>query len=157
MPIHRALQKAAAANILVVSAAGNDGKNIDNKENYVFPACTSFKNQIVVGASKCAEKIWEQSNYGRKKVDIFAPGENVAVIDLYGSTWFYGNGTSYATAIVTGMAAVLRTQQTARNYATLKCALKGGVVSSPTFSGYCNSGGVINAPLVREKFATCPR
>ena len=157
MPIQRLLQQAAAKNILVVSAAGNDSKNIDLVENYVFPACANLQNQIVVGGSKCEESLWGMSNYGRKKVDIFAPGEGVAVLDLSGASWLYGQGTSLSAAIVTGVAAVLKTQQYNRNYATLKCAILNGASRYGTFTPFCNTGGVINAFGAFEKFSSCPK
>jgi subtilisin family serine protease len=159
-PIQLALKNAASRNILVVSAAGNDGSNIDETENTVNPACAQSDNQIVVGAAKCADGKAEFSNYGKGTVDVFAPGIDIAVAQLTwreGGGFRWGDGTSFAAPIVTGMAAVLRSKLTTRNYKTLKCAILNGANRIPAFTPYCKTGAVINVPRTREKFVTCPR
>lgn len=159
-PIQLALKNASSRNILVVSAAGNDGINIDEPANTVYPACVQSDNQIVVGAAKCADGKAEFSNYGKGSVDVFAPGVSISVAQLTwreGGRFRMGDGTSYATPIVTGMAAVLRSKLTVRNYKTLKCAILNGAIPVSAFASYCKTGAVINVPRTREKFATCPR
>lgn len=159
-PIQLALKNAASRNILIVTAAGNDGRNIDEAANTVYPACAQSDNQIVVGAAKCADGKAEFSNYGKGSVDVFAPGLSIAVAQLTwreGGRFRYGDGTSYAAPIVTGMAAVLRSKLTVRNYKTLKCGILNGAVPISAFASFCKTGAVVNVPNTRIKFATCPR
>lgn len=156
-PLDVALQNAAKANILVVSAAGNNNSNIDMPENFVYPACITSDNQIVIGASKCEDGKSADSNYGAKKVDIFAPGDNIAFQGLNSTAWFASSGTSYATPIVTGVAAVLKTHQAVRKYSPLKCAITYGVLPNSAFTGLCQYPGVLNAPRTWEKFISCSK
>jgi subtilisin family serine protease len=156
-PLDVALQNAAKANILVISAAGNDNMNIDMTENFVYPACISSDNQIVVGASKCEDGKSADSNYGKKKVDIFAPGDNISFQGLNSGAWFTGSGTSYAAPIVTGVAAVLKTHQLVRQYSPIKCAITYGVLPNSALAGLCQYSGVVNAPRTWEKFLSCSK
>ena len=157
-PIQLALEKAAERNILVVSAAGNNNLNLDKPENALYTACVKAKTHIVVGAAKCSDDKASFSNYSPKYVDVFAPGVGISIWRL---TWQGGDevplsdGSSFAAPIVAGMAAVLRTQQTAPNASALKCALLNGTVYNSIFSGYCSKSGVISANQVRDAFRTC--
>lgn len=159
-PIQLALKNAASRNILVVTAAGNDGKNIDESINTVYPACAQSDNQIVVGAARCAAGKAEFSNYGKGVVHVFAPGVSIAVAQLTwreGGRFRLGDGSSYAAPIVTGMAAVLRSKLTVRNYKTLRCGILYGAIPISAFSPFCETGAVVNVPNTRIKFPTCPR
>ena len=65
-------------------------------------------NVVVVGAATLSEPIGpsDHSGFGWKYVDIFAPGENI-VSSLYGGGYGSATGTSQATALVSGTAALL--------------------------------------------------
>ncbi len=72
------LQAASDQGILLVIAAGNEGKNIDTTP--VYPASFHFANQITVGANtpkptNTTLALSSFSNYGPNSVDIAAPGE----------------------------------------------------------------------------------
>jgi hypothetical protein len=87
---------------LVVAAAGNDGKVTDNIE---FPA--SYDNVLAVGSSNQADRAVPSSDFGLL-VDVFAPGENIwstASGNEYTDSF---SGTSMATPIVAGVAALVR-------------------------------------------------
>lgn len=154
-PIQLALEIAENKSILVVSAAGNDAKNIDLVENYVFPACSSNEGQLVVSASKCSDGIASFANYGKSNVDIFAPGMSVWVQKLYSTEWWYGDGTSFAAPMAAGMAAVLRTTQTSKNANALKCAITKGATPSAAFSEKCVYGGIISSSGALRMFEAC--
>ena len=112
--VDEALKYAAENDVLLVSGAGNE--NLNNDKSPIYPSDlnvgygTEFvENLIVVGASTLnINKLKASfSNYGKKNVDTFAPGVSIFsthVKNEYG----YVRGTSFATPIVSGLAALLR-------------------------------------------------
>lgn len=112
--IDEAVKYAESKGVLLVHAAGNDNQNVDTTFNFPNPV---FKadgkracNWINVGASgdpRAGGLTAGFSNYGKKEVDVFAPG-----VKIY-STWPGGNaymsqqGTSMASPVVAGLAAFI--------------------------------------------------
>jgi subtilisin family serine protease len=98
----RAVQKAEESGILIIAAAGNNVRTV------VWPA--RFRSTIAVTAIGVRCKPWKAASRGAR-VDISAPGESVwrAFVDR-DSGWTdavgMGNGTTFATAITTGVAAL---------------------------------------------------
>lgn len=103
------LKIAEKKGILIVAAAGNEKANIDNKANAYYPASYRLKNIITVTAHDHNCRILSSSNYGKRSVDISAPGYQIRSILPKGRTG-YLTGTSQATAFVTGVAALLKSQ-----------------------------------------------
>jgi cell wall-associated protease len=108
-----AFKYAETKNVLLVKAAGNDAKNIDNGDNYpstlFLDGKTRASNVITVGASgdpKTGGLTANFSNYGKKEVDVFSPGVRIYATLPGGDT--YGNlqGTSMACPLVAGIAAL---------------------------------------------------
>ena len=101
------LKKAEEKGILVVAAAGNEESNIDNKDNAYYPASYGLKNIITVTAHNQSKQVLSSSNYGKKSVDISAPGYRIKSA-LPHSRSGYLTGTSQATAFVSGVAALIK-------------------------------------------------
>ena len=91
--------------ILFVAAAGNDGNNLDT--NPVYPAAWDDLNILTVTAVDRNNKLLDISNYSKTKVDIAALGEKVPSI-RNGNILIAGTGTSFATPLVTRVAAEIK-------------------------------------------------
>ncbi len=108
-----AVRYAESKNVLLVHAAGNDAKNLDTTFNYPSPEYLSGKkaeNWITVGASgdpKAGGLTASFSNYGKKEVDVFAPGVKIYSSVPGGNTYQNLQGTSMASPVVAGLAAFL--------------------------------------------------
>jgi thermitase len=84
--------------VLVVAAAGNNINDIP-----VYPA--GYENVLAVAALTMDDCLAPLSNHG-KWVDVAAPGMNIYSL-LPNNSYGYKTGTSFATAHVSGLAAVL--------------------------------------------------
>ena len=106
-----AVRYADAHGVLMVHAAGNDGQNNDVAPNFPTPYYLGggrAQNWIEVGASswKDADSLAASfSNYGRERVDVFAPG--VDILSTVPGGYERDSGTSMASPVVAGLAALL--------------------------------------------------
>lgn len=159
-----AVRYAQGKGVLLVHAAGNDGKNVDSTENYPNPnfADTKIKapNFITVGASgdtKTGGLAADFSNYGKKEVDVFAPGVKIYSTIPGGNTYGFAQGTSMASPVVAGLAALILTyfpdltpeqvkycieRGAQQNNAEVK---KPGGEGKAPFSSLSRTGGVVDA------------
>jgi len=109
-----AVQYAEKKGVLLVHAAGNDSKNVDTADNFPTPIYKEAKgkatNWITVGASgdpKNGGITAKFSNYGKKEVDVFAPGVQIYSTIPGGNTYGNASGTSMACPVVAGTAAFI--------------------------------------------------
>ena len=111
--VEAAYKYAAQKGVLLVHAAGNENHNLDVEDNY--PASfylnkATVPNLLTVGASGPVDNAHltaDFSNYSKKGVDVFAPGVNI-FSTLPGSTYGNESGTSMASPVTAGVAAVLK-------------------------------------------------
>jgi cell wall-associated protease len=109
-----AVKYAQSKGVLLVHAAGNDAKDVDSSENFPNPIFQDgsgvAKNFITVGASGDPTNggfTASFSNYGKKSVDVFAPGVNIYSTLPGGNKYGAMSGTSMATPVVAGVAALI--------------------------------------------------
>jgi subtilisin family serine protease len=108
-----AVKYAESKGVLLVHAAGNSHQNLDTTYNFptpVFEEGTRAPNWITVGASgdpKAGGLTASFSNYGKKEVDVFAPGVRIYSTVPGGNTYQNLQGTSMASPVVAGLAAFI--------------------------------------------------
>ena len=103
--IIKAVERAQKKDVVFVAAAGNFGESNDDKE--FFPGNLRFDNVITVAACGPDDTKWVGSNYGSHNVDISAPGINIFTTKL-GNTYGAVTGTSIATPVIAGVAALMK-------------------------------------------------
>jgi subtilisin family serine protease len=141
--VSNAIYAAQSDGIIFTAAAGNNAR--DNDTNPFYPASLQVANLVSVGASTRLDNIWSSSSYGDNSVHLFAPG--FAIFSTTASTdSSYGsmNGTSMATAYVSGALALLRQQSPSALFGDLVGRLLAAVDRPPAFAGKCLTGGRLN-------------
>ncbi len=161
--VDEAVKYAESKGVLLVHAAGNDAKNLDTTYNYPTPQLldgTRPKNWITVGASgdpKAGGLTAGFSNYGKKEVDVFAPGVKIYSTVPGGNTYQNLQGTSMASPVVAGLAAFIMSYYPTLSASQVKTIIEksskdpGTDVKNPgndemvKLSELSRSGGIINA------------
>ena len=121
--LETAVQYAVDRGVLVVAAAGNSGADISS--SYVFPAAFSlfYPGVIAVGATTNTDTRSSFSNYGTP-VNLYAPGSYL-MSTIGAGGYGYKSGTSMATPMVAGGAAVVLSHDPTLTPAALRTTLVG--------------------------------
>jgi cell wall-associated protease len=162
--VDQAIKYAISKDVLLIHAAGNDGKNLDKEKNYptrVFNDSSLATAWLEVGASGPKDDstlVASFSNWGKTTVDVFAPGVQIYSC-IPGSSYASFDGTSMAAPVVTGLAALIRSRYPKLTAIQVKDILmqsvqkvdhsvtvkdNGTSIQLP-FHEVCVSGGVVNA------------
>ena len=161
--VDKAVKYAESKGVLLIHAAGNDGDDLDQESNFPNKTFTSggqAKTWLEIGASSWGADenfVGSFSNYGKKSVDLFAPG-----VQIYSTTPndTYENlqGTSMAAPAASGVAAIIMSyfpelnasqvreilRQSTRKFDGLKVTKPGSKEAVP-FNQLSSSGGMVNA------------
>jgi subtilisin family serine protease len=137
-----AITRSRDAGILFIAAAGNDANNNDSSPTY--PASFQIDNIISVAAIDPAGNIADFSNIGKSSVHIAAPGVDITSHTMKGQeSW---SGTSMAAPHVTGVAALLLSQDLTQSYMTVKNRLLSSARPMGTLRNRVSTG-MLNAYL----------
>src|SRR5690606_39042630 len=161
--VDKAVKYAESKGVLLIHAAGNDGDDLDKESNFpnkTFAAGGQSKSWLEIGASSWGadeNMVGSFSNYGKKSVDLFAPG-----VQIYSTTpddtYEHLQGTSMAAPATSGVAAILMSyfphltaeqvkdilRQSTRKFDGLQVTKPGSKDAVP-FEQLSSSGGMINA------------
>lgn len=138
------LVEAEKKGILIIAAAGNEKSNIDNLKNTYYPASYGLSNIITVAAHDEFNQVIASSNYGKKSVEIAAPGFRIRSA-IPGSGAGLMTGTSQATAFVTGVAALIKSNYPKLNYQQVKNILLSSSRKVQKLKGKILGGGKLDA------------
>ena len=131
--------------MLFVAAAGNGSKfvgyNIDI--NPVYPASYNFLNLITVSTLLFDGTRYISGNYGLT-VDVYAPGSYI-LSTIPNNGFGYLTGSSMACPFVTAVAAMLWSTNPNLNPQKIKKIISDTANKNDNLSGYCFSGGSVNA------------
>jgi cell wall-associated protease len=157
-----AVKYAESKGVLLVHAAGNDAKNLDSDYNFPTPKLldgTKPTNFLTIGASGDPGNgglAASFSNFGKKEVDVFAPGVNIYSTIPGGNTYGNASGTSMASPVTAGVAAFLLEYYPKLTPQQLKTILeksavkptikatKPGTDEEVNFAELSRNGGIIN-------------
>jgi subtilisin family serine protease len=158
-----AVKYAISKGVLLVAAAGNDNLDTDIEgqvPNDQYEGGGIAENWISVGALSWkdgADAVATFSNYGKKNVDVFAPG-----VDIYstvpGSKYEEKSGTSMASPATAGVAALLKSYFPNLTAAQIKNIILESTTKAPDlrvkkpgteeivkFEDLSATGGIVNA------------
>ncbi len=137
------IKKAEEHGILFVASAGNSFADNDRMPNY--PASYhGVDNIISVGAMRANGEKSGMSNYGKRLVHVFAPGENI-LSTVRNGKYKSISGTSMAAPHVTGVAALMKAVDPEISYKEIKSRLIWTSDLQTSLKERSLSGGFINA------------
>ena len=148
----RLLDLAEKKGILIVSAAGNFGTNIDSYGAEFFPASYHHSNIITVGSHNKDNQPLPSSNFGKRSVDLFAPGHRI-LSTLPNHREGFLTGTSQATAFVSAKVANMMKDAKNTTVKNIKSMLLQQVIKKHQFADICQTGGMLKLDEEKEEFS----
>lgn len=112
--VSEAFKYAEDHNVLLVHSAGNDSEDLDKVIHYpndqndegIRGICNNFINVGSTTKNLGDKFVSDYSNYGKKNVDLFAPGEDIYTTGA-GNIYKTDSGTSFSAPMVSGTAAII--------------------------------------------------
>ncbi len=154
-PLKTAIDYAEQMGALVIAAAGNTNENNDTDAIISFPASYPNNNILSVASADCNGKLSPFSSFGQRSVDVAVLGENIPGPIMTGGMG-YQTGTSFATANVTAMAAILATHQQQFDQQQIRCALiNTSTTSSDLFEKVVANGAINFTAAFTQLGAAC--
>jgi len=120
--LYDAIDAQRQSGILFITAAGNGnafGVGQNNDSVPFYPCTYYLPNIICVAATTSTDAKASFSNFGKRTVHVGAPGNNI-LSTLPGNSYGSSSGTSMATPHVSGVAALLKAQNTNLDWRAIK-------------------------------------
>jgi thermitase len=136
------IRKAYENDIAFIAAAGNSSVNNDRMPHY--PSSYNVPNVVSVAALDRNDELAKFSNWGAKSVAIAAPGVDILSTWL-GNAYEEKSGTSMATPVVSGVAALILAEHPRMSVDELKKKLLASTDPIVALKGKTVTGGRINA------------
>ena len=136
------IRKAGEEGILFVAASGNSTADTDRRPHY--PSSYRLPSLVSVAALNRRDELAGFSNFGARSVHLAAPGAEILSTWL-GDSYREASGTSMATPVVSGVAALVLSCEPDLTVEELRERLLGSVDRLDALSGKVSSGGRINA------------
>jgi subtilisin family serine protease len=144
-----ALRLAKDANVVVVAAAGDDGRDLDRNRRY--PCSFKMSNVICVTSLSRLNRRMSGANVGPSTVHLAAPAEEIySTYPESKGGCFTRTGSSMAAANVTGVVALIRSKCSQAGPTEIISRIVNGAVRVDDFRGNTISGGRLNAPKALE-------
>jgi subtilisin family serine protease len=149
-----AIRYAGARNVLFVNGAGNDGNDIDDDANCMFPECFDEPNMMRVAELEFDGTLvryqvggqWRGSNYGVRRVEIAAVGQHLTTALRHAhDTYAASGGTSNAGPVIAGVAALMLAANPDLTAAELRRIMMETATPLPSLQGKVANGGAVNA------------
>jgi subtilisin family serine protease len=141
------IRKAYENDILFVAAAGN--ASVNNDRNPHYPSSYNVPNVVSVAALDRNDQLAGFSNYGVKSVAIAAPGVDILSTWL-GNAYEEKSGTSMATPVVSGVAALVLAEHPGMSVDALRKKLLASTDPIVALKDKTLTGGRINAAKALE-------
>jgi hypothetical protein len=138
----QAINRLQNAGILVVVAAGNEGSDEDLHPTY--PGSYDNGNVLSVAAHNRRDGLSSFSNYGRNRVDVAAPGNEI-LSTVPGGGYQYMSGTSMAAPHAAGVAALVKSAVPSFSSERIRELLIQTARTAPAFEGRLVASGRIDA------------
>lgn len=139
-----AITMAEASDVVVVVAAGNDAA--DNDVVDAWPCNFTQPNLVCVAALDQQYGLAGFSNHGLRTLRIGAPGTNALGTGYESPTqYLVSDGTSMASPVVAGVAAMVRAYNPRYGFADVVEALVAGGRDVPSLAGNTTSGRAVDA------------
>lgn len=144
-----ALAEANARDITVVASAASDGVNHDLPNFPDVPATCVAENLITVTSMNRFAELSPFSSYSSTYVQVAAPGEELYTTNR-NNTYRFVSGTSYATAMVTGVLSLVTSERPELSPAQLKNLLSYHTLKLHWLEGLVRSGGTLRGDFVLQ-------
>ncbi len=169
LAVDSAVRYAMSKDVLLVHAAGNESKNTDKERNFPnrnYVDSTGLNTGAAAAWIEVGASGWKNdetlaadfSNYGKKAVDVFAPGVKINST-MPESKYKDNDGTSMASPVVAGLAALIRSYYPKFTAVEVKSIIlesvskvdhkvkvrDGDGSKRVNFAEICVTGGIVNA------------
>ena len=141
-----ALVEIGQRQILVVAGAGNEGISLDQEPR--FPAAWTMDHLVSVAAIDLMGQLWTDSNFG-SSVTVAAPGQDVLSTTPY-NNYNPVSGTSYATPLVTGTAALLLAEYHSMSPSQVRQWILSSSRQTSSLAGVVLEGGLLDAQALLQ-------